>query len=73
MYQFMERVEWTLQRTIRRKRGPLVICTDTFGETSVGMVKLGEAIEKPCSDVLTHTPEVCKGIPSDQQVLSCQG
>jgi hypothetical protein len=23
--------------------------------------KLGETIEHPCSDVLAHTPEVCKG------------
>jgi hypothetical protein len=23
--------------------------------------KLGETIEQPCSDVLVHTPEVCKG------------
>jgi hypothetical protein len=23
--------------------------------------KLGRTIEQPCSDVLTHTPEVCKG------------
>jgi hypothetical protein len=23
--------------------------------------KLGKAIEQPCSDVLAHTPEVCKG------------
>jgi hypothetical protein len=23
--------------------------------------KLGETIEQPCSDVLAHTPEVCKG------------
>jgi hypothetical protein len=23
--------------------------------------KLGKTIEQPCSDVLSHTPEVCKG------------
>jgi hypothetical protein len=23
--------------------------------------KLGETIEQPCSDVLAHTPELCKG------------
>jgi hypothetical protein len=23
--------------------------------------KLGQTIEQPCSDVLAHTPEVCKG------------
>jgi hypothetical protein len=28
--------------------------------------KLEEAIEKPCSDILAHTPKVCKGILSDQ-------
>jgi hypothetical protein len=32
--------------------------------------KLEEAIEKPCSDILAHTPEVCKGIPSDQWMPS---
>jgi hypothetical protein len=51
----------------------LLICTDTSGETSVGTIKLEEAIEKPCSDVQAHTPEVCKGILSDQRVPSCQG
>jgi hypothetical protein len=65
--------EWTLLRTTQRKRGPLVIWTDTFSETSSGTVKLGEAIENPCSDVLAHTPEVCKGIPLDQRVTGCQG
>jgi hypothetical protein len=35
--------------------------------------KLEEAIEKPCSDILAHTPEVCKSIPSDQWVLGYQG
>jgi hypothetical protein len=53
--------EWTLLRTARRKRGPLVIWTDTFGETSAVRCKLGKTIEQPCSDVLAHTPEVCKG------------
>jgi hypothetical protein len=24
--------------------------------------KLGEIIQQPCSDVLVHTPEVCKGV-----------
>jgi hypothetical protein len=54
-------------------RGPLVIWTDTSGETSMGTVKLGKAIEKPCSDVLGHNLNVCKGIPLDQQVPSYQG
>jgi hypothetical protein len=35
--------------------------------------KLGEAIEMPCSDILAHTPELCKGILSDQRVPSTQG
>jgi hypothetical protein len=30
--------------------------------------KLEEDIEKPCSDILVHTTEVCKGIPLDQRV-----
>jgi hypothetical protein len=50
-----------------------VIWTDTSGETSTGTIKLGKAIEKPCSDVLAHNPKVCKGILSDQQVPSYQG
>jgi hypothetical protein len=28
--------------------------------------KLEEAIEKPCTVILVHTPELCKGTPSDQ-------
>jgi hypothetical protein len=54
--------EWTLLGTTRCKSGPLVIWTNTSGETSAGTVKLGKAIEKPCSDVLAHTMEMCKGI-----------
>ena len=33
------------------------------GETSVGKCILGDSLEKPRSDLLTHTPEVCK-VPS---------
>jgi hypothetical protein len=33
--------EWTLLRTTQRKRGPLVIWTDTSGEISVGMLVVG--------------------------------
>jgi hypothetical protein len=65
--------EWTLLRTTRHKWGALVIWTDTFGETSAGTHKLEETIEKPCTDVLAHTPKVCKGIPSDQQELGYKG
>jgi hypothetical protein len=43
------------------QEGALVIWTDTFGETSAGMLQARETIEQPCSDVLAHTPEVCKG------------
>jgi hypothetical protein len=53
--------EWNLLRTTWHKRGPLVIWTDTSGETSAGMLQTREIIEQPCSDVLAHTPEVCKG------------
>jgi hypothetical protein len=53
--------EWTLLRTTQRRRGPLVIWTDISGETSVVCCKLGKTIEQPYSDVLAHTPEVCKG------------
>jgi hypothetical protein len=35
--------------------------------------KLEEAIEKPCSDILEHTPKVCNGISSDQRVSGYQG
>jgi hypothetical protein len=35
--------------------------------------KLDETIEKPCSDFLVHTLEVCKGIPSIQWVFNCKG
>jgi hypothetical protein len=38
-----------------------VIWTDASGETSVSMLQLGKIIEQPCSDVLAHTPEACKG------------
>jgi hypothetical protein len=33
-----------------------------------GHYKLEDTIEKPSSDFLAHTSEVCKGIPSVQQV-----
>jgi hypothetical protein len=65
--------EWTLLRTTWCKKGPLVIWTDTSGETSAGTVKLGKAIEKPYNDVLAHTPKVCKDIPLDQRVPDYQG
>jgi hypothetical protein len=35
--------------------------------------KLEEAIKKPCSDILAHTLEVCKGIQLDQQMPGYQG
>jgi hypothetical protein len=35
--------------------------------------KLEEAIEKSCIDAPAHNPELCKGIPSDERVPSCQG
>jgi hypothetical protein len=53
--------EWTLLRTTRHKRGPFLIWTDTSSETSAGMLQTRETIEQHCSDVLAHTPEVCKG------------
>jgi hypothetical protein len=51
--------EWILLKTTRRKRGPLVIWTNTSGETSTSKVKLEEVIGKPCSNVLAHILEVC--------------
>jgi hypothetical protein len=41
--------EWTLLRTTPPVKPQRVCC------------KLGETIEQPCSDVLAHTLEVCKG------------
>jgi hypothetical protein len=35
--------------------------------------KLEEIIEKHYSDILAHTPEVCKGISSDQRMPGYQG
>jgi hypothetical protein len=35
--------------------------------------KLDETIEKPCSNFLAHTSEVCKGIPFVQRVSGCKG
>jgi hypothetical protein len=51
--------EWTLLRNTRHKRGPLVIWIDTFGETSASTIKTGEAIEKPCSDLLASHQRKC--------------
>jgi hypothetical protein len=42
------------------QEGPLVIWSDTSGETSVGTLQR-KTIEQSCSDVLAHTPKVCKG------------
>jgi hypothetical protein len=46
---------------------------DASSETSVSTRKLVKIIEKPCSDVLVHTTEVCKGMPSDQRIPDCKG
>jgi hypothetical protein len=46
---------------------------DTSGETSMGACKLEEGIEKPYSDILAHTPELCKSIPSNQLGLGYKG
>jgi hypothetical protein len=35
--------EWTLLRTTRRKRGPLVIWTNTSGETIAGTLQTRES------------------------------
>jgi hypothetical protein len=35
--------------------------------------KLEEAIEKSCSDILAHTPKVCKGTMLDQWMSGYQG
>jgi hypothetical protein len=53
--------EWTLLRTTQSKRGPLVIQSPPPVKPQRVRCKLGKTIEQPCSDVLAHTPEVCKG------------
>jgi hypothetical protein len=69
-----ERVkEWTLLRTTWRKRGPWQSRLTPLVKPQRVRYKLDEAIEKIRSDVLAHTPEVYKGIPSDQRVPGCQG
>jgi hypothetical protein len=65
--------EWNLLRTTQCKRGALMIWTDTSGETSAGALQTRLSIEKPCSDILAHTPKMCKGILSDQWVPDYQG
>jgi hypothetical protein len=34
---------------------------------------LEEATEKPCSDILAHSVEMCKGTPLDQRMPGYQG
>jgi hypothetical protein len=65
--------ECTLLRTTRRKRGPLVIWTDTSVKPQRVRGKLGKTIEQPCSDVLAHTPEVCKGTRLYNEYLTIRG
>jgi hypothetical protein len=50
----------------------MVVWADTSGETSAGALQTRVSMEKPCSDVLAHTPQVGKGIPSDQSVSGYQ-
>jgi hypothetical protein len=66
--------EWTQLGTTLHKWGPLVgsRTANISGETSVGTCKLVETTEMPYSDVLAHTSEVCKGIPSDQRMPGCK-
>jgi hypothetical protein len=49
--------------TIRHKRGPWVVWLEPRPSVKPYRVrcKLEETIEQPCSDILEHTPEVCKG------------
>jgi hypothetical protein len=35
--------------------------------------KLGKTIEQPCSDVLAHTPKVCKGTRLYNEYLAIRG
>jgi hypothetical protein len=58
--------EGLLPDSTRHKRGLLgwrVTPLMYGGETSVGKCILGDSLEKPRSDLLAHTPEVCK-VPS---------
>jgi hypothetical protein len=34
--------------------------------------KLGKTIEQPCSDILAHNPEVCKGTHLYNRYLACK-
>jgi hypothetical protein len=66
--------EWTLMRTTWCRRGALGGSgLTTPVKPQRVRYKLEEAIQKPCSDILAHTLEVCKGIPSDQRVPGYQG
>jgi hypothetical protein len=66
--------DWNLLRTTRCKRG-------VFGGSELTppvkpqwvRYKLEEAIEKPASDILTHTSKVCNGILLGQWVPDYQG
>jgi hypothetical protein len=67
--------------TIRYKRGPEVVWLEPTPSVKPERVhyKLGETIEQPCSDVLVHTTEVCKGVdlcseyPANQDVHDSWG
>jgi hypothetical protein len=45
----------------KMQEGALVIWTDTSVKPQRVRCEVGETIEQPCSDVLAHTPKVCKG------------
>jgi hypothetical protein len=47
--------------TTQCKRGPWRSGLPPPMKPQWACYKLGETIEQPCSDVLSHTPEVCKG------------
>jgi hypothetical protein len=57
--------EWVRERTILRtngaRGGPWSSRLTPPVKPQRVCCKLGKATEQPCSDVLVHTPEVCKG------------
>jgi hypothetical protein len=53
--------EWTLLRTTRCMRGPWWSGLTPPVKPQRVCCKLGETIQQPCSDVVAHSPEVCKG------------
>jgi hypothetical protein len=85
VYQLVELVQWSLYRsTWLGMRGKGVDTPENHMVQEGGHGRSGltlpfkpqwvhyklEVVEKPYSDILAHTREVCKGTPSDQRMPS---